>query len=91
MTSIEQLRYWTKNRVATIQLNRPDRKNALTLEMLEAWARALRQAHADDEVRAVVVTGAGDAFCSARTWPSSMKSSRPRWRANRCSPAACTK
>jgi enoyl-CoA hydratase/carnithine racemase len=64
MTSTEQLRYWTKNRVATIQLNRPDRKNALTLEMLEAWARALRQAHADDEVRAVVVTGAGDAFCS---------------------------
>lgn len=64
MTSTEQLRYWTKNRVATIQLNRPHRKNAFTLEMIDAWAEALRRAHADDEVRAVVVTGAGDAFCS---------------------------
>jgi enoyl-CoA hydratase/carnithine racemase len=64
MTSIEQLRYWTKNRVATIQLNRPHRKNAFTLEMIDAWAQALRDAHADDEVRAIVVTGAGDAFCS---------------------------
>lgn len=64
MTSDEQLRYWVRDQVATIQLNRPDRKNAFTFEMIDAWAQALRQAQADERVRVVVVTGAGDAFCS---------------------------
>lgn len=50
--------------VLTIILDRPHRKNAFTLEMVDAWAAALRRAASDDAVRAVVVTGAGDAFCS---------------------------
>jgi enoyl-CoA hydratase/carnithine racemase len=59
-----ELIYAVDERVATITLSRPRRKNAFTLAMLDLWARALQSAAADPDVRAVVVTGAGDAFCS---------------------------
>jgi enoyl-CoA hydratase/carnithine racemase len=39
-------------------------KNAFTFEMIEEWAEALHSARTDPDVRVVVVTGAGDAFCS---------------------------
>jgi enoyl-CoA hydratase len=47
----------------TLRLNRPDRLNAVTLEMYEAIERAIAHAGVDSEVRAVVITGAGRAFC----------------------------
>jgi enoyl-CoA hydratase/carnithine racemase len=50
--------------VGTILLNRPHRKNAFTLDMIDRWAEILRDARTDPAVRVVVVTGAGDAFCS---------------------------
>jgi len=50
--------------VATITLNRPERMNAFTREMIDLWAEALEDARANDAVNAVVVTGAGRAFCS---------------------------
>jgi enoyl-CoA hydratase/carnithine racemase len=62
--TVTDIEYSVADRVATILLNRPDRKNAFTLEMVDMWADALRRAAADDDVRAVVLTGAGDAFCS---------------------------
>jgi enoyl-CoA hydratase/carnithine racemase len=49
--------------VLTIRLNRPDRLNALNVELGTALALALRRASDDDAVRAVVLTGAGRAFC----------------------------
>ena len=58
------LEYTVDQMVATIRLNRPERKNAFTYEMIDRWAEALREAKADDNVRCVVLTGAGDAFCS---------------------------
>ncbi|PZH18840.1 enoyl-CoA hydratase [Streptomyces sp. NTH33] len=58
------LEYTVRDGVGTILLNRPHAKNAFTLEMIEAWAAALRSARTDPDVRVVVVTGAGDAFCS---------------------------
>lgn len=58
------LEYSVEDGVGTILLNRPERKNAFTLEMIDTWAEAVREASADDTVRAVVLTGAGDAFCS---------------------------
>ncbi|WP_328602341.1 enoyl-CoA hydratase/isomerase family protein [Nocardia terrae] len=61
---MSDLEYSVKDGVATILLNRPERKNAFTLEMIDEWARVLREAEADDEVRVVVLTGAGEAFCS---------------------------
>lgn len=58
------LEYTVENGVGTIRLNRPDRKNAFTVEMIDEWARILREARTDDSVAALVLTGAGDAFCS---------------------------
>jgi enoyl-CoA hydratase/carnithine racemase len=58
------LEYSVVDHVATILLNRPHRKNAFTLEMIDAWADALHRAEADPDVRAVVITGAGGAFCA---------------------------
>lgn len=59
-----ELEYTIQDGVGTILLNRPHAKNAFTLAMIEAWAAALRSARTDPDVRVVVVTGAGDAFCS---------------------------
>ena len=49
--------------VLTLTLNRPERNNGWTLELEEAYFDALAAAAADAEVRAIVVTGAGRAFC----------------------------
>jgi enoyl-CoA hydratase/carnithine racemase len=53
-----------ENHVATITLNRPEVMNALTREMYAELEEAFRDAHRDPEVRCVVLTGAGRAFCS---------------------------
>lgn len=50
--------------VLRVVLDRPDAKNALTVEMRDGLAAAIREARADPEVRAVLLTGAGDAFCA---------------------------
>ena len=50
--------------VGLITLNRPERKNAFSDEMLSRWEEVLVEARGDDRVRAIVVTGAGDAFCA---------------------------
>ncbi len=49
--------------VAVITLNRPDRRNALTVELKEALVAAVAEVGADSSVRAVVLTGSGKAFC----------------------------
>lgn len=58
------LEYTVADGIGTILLNRPHRKNAFTLEMIEQWADILVQARTDPDVRVIVLTGAGDAFCS---------------------------
>src|ERR671933_190684 len=58
------LLYEVQDGVATITLNRPEQRNAFTLEMLDLWAEALRDARTNDAVQVVVVTGAGRAFCA---------------------------
>ncbi len=50
--------------VATITLDRPDRLNALTFEVYEELAAAFRTLDREEGVRAIVLTGAGRAFCS---------------------------
>lgn len=50
--------------VATLTLNRPDKLNAITLEMDREFFACLKQLDADPGVRAIVVTGAGRAFCA---------------------------
>jgi enoyl-CoA hydratase/carnithine racemase len=61
---MSDLLYEVKDRIATITLNRPDKLNAFTGPMIEAWAGALAEAQRDDAVNVVVVTGAGRAFCA---------------------------
>jgi enoyl-CoA hydratase/carnithine racemase len=58
------LEYDVVDRVATIRLNRPQRRNAFTLAMVREWRMRLRAAEEDDDVSVVVVTGAEDAFCA---------------------------
>lgn len=50
--------------VGVVTLNRPDRRNALSPEMLKALAAVLPDLAAADDVRAVLLTGAGPAFCA---------------------------
>lgn len=62
----DSVRYEVSDAVGTITLNRPDAMNALTTEMKEALRDAVRRAAADPAVRAVVLTGAGRAFCAGQ-------------------------
>jgi enoyl-CoA hydratase/carnithine racemase len=50
--------------VATITLNRPERLNAITTEMLDGLSEYLTRADSDRAVRAIILTGAGRGFCS---------------------------
>jgi enoyl-CoA hydratase/carnithine racemase len=59
-----QLRYAVADGVATITLHRPERLNAFTPVMAAELAGAAAAADADDDVRVVLVTGAGRAFCA---------------------------
>lgn len=58
------LEYAVSEGVATITLNRPDRLNAFTRTMLAELLDAFDETDGDDDVRAVIVTGAGRAFCA---------------------------
>ncbi|MFE7421095.1 enoyl-CoA hydratase/isomerase family protein [Rhodococcus sp. NPDC057529] len=61
---MKELTYRVTDSVATITLNRPERKNAFTLEMVDEWSARLREAQADPAVRVVVLTGTGASFCA---------------------------
>jgi enoyl-CoA hydratase/carnithine racemase len=60
----EEIEYAVADHVLTITLNRPDRLNAFTATMGHELIDAFDAADADDEVRAIVVTGAGRGFCA---------------------------
>jgi enoyl-CoA hydratase/carnithine racemase len=50
--------------VTLLTLNLPGKRNAMTPELTDAWRRAMDELRADRELRAVVITGAGSAFCA---------------------------
>jgi len=58
------LDYQVSEYILTLTLNRPDHMNAFTIEMARELIDAFNRASDDDEVRVVVVTGAGRAFCA---------------------------
>jgi len=58
----EYLQFTVADYVATITLNRPDKLNAFTDEMLEDWLAALEECRTSDNVRAIIITGTGRAF-----------------------------
>src|SRR5262249_2989208 len=59
-----QILYAKENRVATLTLNRPEKLNAYSETMVHEILAALAGARDDDEIRAVIITGAGRGFCS---------------------------
>jgi enoyl-CoA hydratase/carnithine racemase len=62
--SFQEIRYEVADGVLTITLDRPDRLNAFTPTMARELIEAFDRSDADDAVRAVIVTGAGRAFCA---------------------------
>ncbi len=60
----EQILYEASDGVAVVTLNRPEKLNAMTARMGAEMGDAMAEADADDAVRAVVLTGAGRAFCA---------------------------
>jgi enoyl-CoA hydratase/carnithine racemase len=62
--AFETITYSVTDHVATITLNRPDRMNAFTAQMRDDLIAAFDATDADDDVRVVIVTGSGKAFCA---------------------------
>ncbi len=60
----EQIRYEVEDGILTLTLNRPDKLNAFTVTMLREMLDAFDRADADDAVRAIIITGAGRAYCA---------------------------
>ena len=58
------LKYELDDYILTLTLNRPDHMNAFTVEMANELIEVFEQASEDDDIRAIVVTGAGKAFCA---------------------------
>lgn len=66
MSGYSTILYEKDNGVATITLNRPERLNAFTDQMIEEVSKALKEADKDETVRAILVTGAGRGFCAGQ-------------------------
>ena len=64
MTKYECIQCHLEGQILTLVLNRPDRLNAVTEQMLREMIQALEEADRDDGVRVIIVTGAGRAFCA---------------------------
>jgi enoyl-CoA hydratase/carnithine racemase len=62
--TFETLLYEVADHVATVTINRPEKMNTWNAVLAAELSDALQQANADDDVRAVVLTGAGRAFCA---------------------------
>lgn len=67
--------YEKRGHLAICTFNRPQKKNAFSIEMLVRMADAWDEADADDDVRAIILTGAGDVFCAGSDL-GSMKSGK---------------
>lgn len=61
----DDLVFAVEGRIATIRLNRPEKRNAFTRQMIDDWAKALVECCDNDSIHVVVLTGAGNkAFCA---------------------------
>ena len=60
----DNLKFSVSDGIARIVLDRPERMNAFTFDMIDAWTAALERCRTDDAVKVIILTGAGSAFCS---------------------------
>ena len=58
------LKHELESNICKITLNRPEQRNSLTLEMVEELNAALEECGENDDVKVVIISGEGDAFCS---------------------------
>lgn len=64
LVTYEQIAYEVEDGIATITLDRPEQMNAYTMRMHEELINALDRADADDDVRVIIFTGRGRAYCA---------------------------
>lgn len=76
-TGTEQLRCHVADRVGVVTLNRPEARNALSVELKEALQDVIPRLDADPEVGCLLLTGAGTAFCSGGDTKVMAKGGRP--------------
>ena len=57
------VKYATNGAIATITLNRPEKYNTLRMEVIQGLNECLREANQDDEIKVIVLEGAGNSFC----------------------------
>ena len=60
----EHIRYQVDDRVATITIDRPEKRNAMTYAVLADFIQTVRRAGEDDDAQVVIVTGVPGAFCA---------------------------
>jgi enoyl-CoA hydratase/carnithine racemase len=89
----ETIKYEVADQILTITLNRPDKLNAFTGQMMQEMIDAFDKADADDDVRAIIVTGEGRAFCAgadlsagAKTFDYEKRDDRPDKQGNPVKP-----
>lgn len=61
---MEDALFEVKDGVATLTLNRPQARNAFSLEMIRIWTEALQEVRDNDEIRVLLLTGNGKSFCA---------------------------
>ncbi|MFK7913912.1 MAG: crotonase/enoyl-CoA hydratase family protein [Pseudomonadales bacterium] len=81
--SYETILYDVADHVLTITLNRPEQLNAFNRQMLSELIDALDRADADDDVRAIIFTGAGRAYCAGADLSAGAKTFNADGRADR--------
>lgn len=69
----EPVRYETRDGIGVITLDRPDNRNSMTPELLDAFAQASATARADGDIRALVVTGAGNCFSAGADFTAGLQ------------------
>ncbi len=84
----DAIRYEQEGGVATLTIDRPEKRNAMSFAVLEEFLGAVRRAGEDEAVRALIVTGAGGAFCAGTDLGDRPKSGTGRPDADASAPAA---
>jgi len=78
---MSEVNYRVEDRIAVIEINRPERRNALTHEAVEALLRAFVEANGDPQVCAVILTGVGNAaFCAGADMKAGVEAADARER-----------